>query len=494
MIMKIHSFGISLLMMAFATLCLMSCRENTEVKTYQIGKPTITTFSPTEGEVGTEITIEGDNLTNIDTVLIGDAPAIIRYRVSEHKLIAKVQSGNQSGKITVRNTAGSFTTDELFTVQYKQPVVDEYPTIATVYDQVVITGQNLHFITAVFLADNMTTIVAQRPTELVFTVPFYDSEEPVTLRFAYFNGTEDVKFGPEGATFLIEKQKPSVNLCPDSVEKYSPVQIMGEHLDLVEALYVGTLRMDIRLQNESMIEFDVPSNYFDGPFVDTLKAIFYGTKSMAFHDDFRVVSDPNEPRYNKYSNVTLSARVGSGGTEMAFFDADLGLVISSCEAEDNMQAIDFFLYDNSGYAQLYSPSNATNTAKNFKCDGTSITAANPTAWNEFYKTECLFRVLNPDNATQKAVIDAYEAGTIVKLDEEFFAGITPPSGKAPRVYQTDEDRNAGGTSHFSANSYAWGWVLNTTTGKNGIIKILGTKASAETGKTYEVSFDIIWEK
>lgn len=475
--------------------CLMvACKPEANTPDSTTQPPVIQTFAPTEGGVGTEICIEGENLTRIDSVWIGETPTRIKYRVSQRKLMIEVVSGVKSGAITVSNPVGRYTTKDIFTVQYKQPTVDEYPTEVTVYDQVVLTGKNLQFVSAVLIDGEPVSIIAQREEELVFEVPFHDDETPVTLRLSYFDGTQEKQFGPEGATLTIVKLKPIITTCPTGLTKYEPVRIEGERLNLIDALYIGELKADIRLQNETMIEFDVPGNYFDGPFTADLKAIYYGTKEMVLCPNFSVVSDPNEPRYNVYKNLVLSARAGSGGTETCFLDGDEGIVYASCEVEENMQSIDFFLYDNSGYAQLYSPNNATNTLKNYKCEGTSITAANPTAWNEFYQVECLFRVLDPANDAQKAIIDAYEAGTIIKLDEDFFAGVTPPSSKAPRVYQTDEDRNKGGNGHFSAESYAWGWVKNYATGKNGIIKVLSTKANAENGKTYEITIDLIWEK
>lgn len=477
------------------TSCLLSaCRQGANTPDPAAQSPVVRTFTPAEGGVGTEICIEGDHLTSVDSVWIGQTLTQIKYRVSQHKLMVQVISGVRSGAITVSNHAGRYTTQENFTVLYRQPTVEAWPSEVTVYDQVVLTGKNLQFVSSVLVDGEAATIIAQREDELVFEVPFHDDETPVTLRLTYFDGEKEQPFGPDGATLTIVKLKPVITICPTTLTKYEPVRIEGERLDLIEALYIGELKADIRLQNETMIEFDVPSNYFDGPFVGELRAIYYGTKEMVLCDRFSVVSDPNEPRYNVYRNIVLSARVAAGGTETCFLDADEGVVYSSCEAAENMGSIDFFLYDNSGYAQLYSPSNATNTVKNYKCDGTSITAADPNAWTEFYRTDCLFRVLDPTNETQKSVIDAYEAGTIVRLDADFFSGISEPTGKAPRVYQTDEDRNKGGTSHFSAESYAWAWVKNYATGKNGIIKVLSTKANSDSGKTYEITIDIIWEK
>lgn len=473
-------------------LCLSSCSTKDNVPVAGTQPPVISAFAPTEGGVGTLITIQGEELTRVDSAWIGQFPIDIKYRVSQHQLQLEVVPGAMTGPITLSNNAGRCTTTECFTVRYQQPIVDTYPTEVTVYDQVVLTGRNLQVVAAVLINGNPVRVIAQRENELVFEVPFHDSEEPVTIRLTYFDGEKEQTIGPEGATLIIQKLKPLVTECPTSLTKYSPVCLIGERLNLIDTLYIGNIKPEIRVQNETMIEFDMPSNYFDGPFVGVLKAIYYGTKELVLCENFSVISDPNEPRYNVYKNIVLSAR--NGGTEICFIDADQGIVYGSCEVEENMTAIDFFLYDQSGYAQFYSPNNATNTTKNYKCNGVSITANNPTAWNEFYKIECLFRVLNPDNSSQKAVIDAYEAGTIVKLDEDFFAGISEPSSKAPRIYQTDEDRDKAGTGHFSTKSYAWGWVKNKTTGKNGIIKILSTRANAETGKTYEVTFDMIWEK
>lgn len=473
---------------------MVACKPDTNTPEPENQAPVITSFVPSEGGVGTEITIEGNNLTRVDSVWIGETLTPIQYRVSQHKLVARVISGVKSGPITVSNNAGRYTTQDIFTVHYLTPTVDNYPTEVTVYDQVVLEGNNLQFVSAVLIDNNPVSIIAQREKELVFQVPFHDDETPVTLRLSYFDGEQEQQFGPEGATLTIVKLKPLITSCPTGLTKYEPARIEGERLNLIDTLYIGTLRADIRLQNETVIEFDVPGNYFDGPFTAELKAIYYGTKEMTLCPNFAVVSDPNEPRYNSYKDVVLSARVAYGGTEECFFDGEEGIVYGSCEVEDNMMGIDFFLYDNTGFAQLYSPSNATNTLKNYKCEGTSITAANPTAWDSFFQISTLTRPLNPDNATQKALIDAYEAGTIVQLDDILFEGISAPSAKGIRIYEKDADAVAAGQSTYvSLDKCNHIWIRNFNTEKDGIMKLTGMKANAE-NRVYEITFDIIWEK
>jgi hypothetical protein len=224
--------------------------------------------------------------------------------------------------------------------------------------------------------------------------------------------------------------------------------------------------------------------------------VYYGDKEVIFAKDFQVYADPDEPRFYRYTDVLLSARGNYGGLEMPFFDAESGTVISSCEAAENIPIIDFLLYDQAGYVQLYGPHNAANTVKNFKCDGKSIDPQDGT-WNAFYRPDegiiTCFRVLKPENETEKAIIDAYEAGTIIELNEEFFAGVSEPSSKAPRVYRSASD-DGYSNSHFSLDQYPYGWVRNFTTGKNGIIKVTAMPKEAVNGRIPELQFDIIWSK
>ena len=261
-------------------------------------------------------------------------------------------------------------------------------------------------------------------------------------------------------------------------------------------MFVGNEEVLIKLQSDEEITFDMPTDYFGGNMTGDLRAVYYGVKEVVFMKDFQVYADPNEPRYYKYDNVLLSARENYGGTEQSFFDCESGTVISSCDAAANIPIIDFLLYDQAGYVQLYGPHNASNTIKNFKCEGKSIDSQDGT-WTSFYDpnngTITCFRVLKPENEAEKAIIDAYEAGTIVALDEEFFAGVTEPSSKAPRVYRSATD-NGYSNSHFSLDQYPYGWVRNFTTGKNGIIKMKAMPKEAVNGRIAELQFDIIWSK
>lgn len=484
-----------ILIIAAIAAMLVAC-EQAYIPTYEEYAPELSDFTPKQGETGTEITITGRHLQRVDTVLIGGTKAAILYRISSEKMIAKVVNGNRTGSIRIANVHGWSQSQEVFTVQYAVPSITQYPDSGTVNAEVVVEGDNLHFIEQVLVDGKPTVIIAQRKTELVFKVPYSDEESKVSLRFTYFDGSTTQSIGAEGNSFVVLKEAPVVTYCPLSLTKYTPVTLQGEHLKLIEQMMVGNEPVEIKLQSDEEMTIDMPTNYFGGNMTGDLKGIYYGSRVVVLMKDFQVYADPNEPRYYTYKDVLLSARENYGGTETSFFDAETGTAISSCDAAANIPVIDFLLYDQAGYVQLYGPHNSSNTVKNFKCEGKTIDPQDGT-WTQFYDpdngTITCFRVLKPENEAENAIIEAYEAGTIVELNDDFFAGIAEPSSKAPRVYKSATD-NGYSNSHFSLDAYPYGWVKNFTTGKSGIIKVTAMPKEAVNGRIPELKFDIIWSK
>jgi len=477
-----------LILFIVASSLLVGCKEKLSISTFEVEQPSISAFTPAEGASGTQVTIWGTHLDRVDSVWIGGVSVPLRYRVSTQELVVEVSSDAKSGPVVVKNSAGSAQSVHAFTMHYLVPEVNVWPEKGTVYQQIVLEGANMHAIAKVKLGDQEADIIAKTTTELVFVVPYRDDEKPVAIRLVYYDETGAKEVGPAGETFVIEKQSPTIRSCPTSLTKYTPIMIKGELLSLFDSLKVGDERVLIKSKNDEEMVIDMPTNYFGGQMTADLIGWYYGVKTKVICQNFTVISDPNEPRYYTYKNVTLSGRTASGGTEMPFFDGETGSVISSCEAQGQMMAIDFMLYDNSGYAQLYSPSNATNTLKNFKCDGVSI-VTDASAWAAFFMVDTKFRILDPANTLHKAIIDKYEAGTIVSLDDAFFEGISAPSSKAPKVYQSDAS-----SSNISVDNYPYAWVRNFANEKDGILKVTNTKYSETSGKTYEITMDIIWEK
>jgi uncharacterized repeat protein (TIGR03803 family) len=77
--------------------------------------PTISSFSPSSGKVGTIVTINGTGLTQTTKVTFGMKAATFKF-ISDSKVTATVPSGAKTGKITVTTAGGSATSSGTFTV------------------------------------------------------------------------------------------------------------------------------------------------------------------------------------------------------------------------------------------------------------------------------------------------------------------------------------------------------------------------------------------
>lgn len=110
-----------------AVLCLFAgCREKLSVEQGATEAPTILSFAPTEGEAGTEVTILGTHLGEVDSVWLGDVLLPLRYRVSAEEIVVEISTTAQSGRLIVRNSVGVDTAQTPFEVQYAVPVVYEW--------------------------------------------------------------------------------------------------------------------------------------------------------------------------------------------------------------------------------------------------------------------------------------------------------------------------------------------------------------------------------
>ena len=87
--------------------------------------PTITSFSPTSGSIGTLVTIIGTNLNNLDTIKIGGVSAI-KISAKTDTLVAMVMPGAVTGSIFLKNTSGNVTSGSVFTnIASKIPSVQQ---------------------------------------------------------------------------------------------------------------------------------------------------------------------------------------------------------------------------------------------------------------------------------------------------------------------------------------------------------------------------------
>jgi hypothetical protein len=87
------------------------------------GAPTVTSFSPGSGPVGTSVTVNGTNFTGVTAVKFNGTAATSYTVNSDTQITASVPSGATSGPISVTTGAGTTTSSSSFTVT-TQPIVN----------------------------------------------------------------------------------------------------------------------------------------------------------------------------------------------------------------------------------------------------------------------------------------------------------------------------------------------------------------------------------
>ena len=132
--------------------------------------PTLRSFSPTSGPIGTVVTINGTGLTQTTKVTFGGVKATAFTVNSDSQVTATVPSGAKTGKITATTTGGSATSSSSFNVT---PTIGTFsPPSGKVGTVVTITGTGLTQTTGVtFGGVAVTTFTVNSDLQVAATVP-----------------------------------------------------------------------------------------------------------------------------------------------------------------------------------------------------------------------------------------------------------------------------------------------------------------------------------
>ena len=132
--------------------------------------PTITSFTPNSGPIGTVVLITGTNLTNIVSVRVNNIPASFTA-ISSTQIAAVVPASAQSGKITIKTTAGTATSSAAFTVVAAPSITSFSPPSGKVGSLVVVNGTNFAGISGVTVGGIDANYTVGSATQLTLVVP-----------------------------------------------------------------------------------------------------------------------------------------------------------------------------------------------------------------------------------------------------------------------------------------------------------------------------------
>jgi hypothetical protein len=143
----------------------------TPIATTPPAPPTITSFAPSSGPVGTKVTITGTNFTGTTSVAFGGTSSTFTVG-SATSLTANVPTGASTGTITVIAPGGTATSATAFTVTPPAPTISSFaPTSGTVGANVTIAGTNFTGTTKVTFGGTSALFTVVSDTALSATVP-----------------------------------------------------------------------------------------------------------------------------------------------------------------------------------------------------------------------------------------------------------------------------------------------------------------------------------
>ena len=187
--------------------------------------PTITSFVPISGPVGTSVVITGTNLSGATEVKFKNTSATSFAVNSATQITAVVPSGAMTGKISVTTPGGTASSATNFTVTAAgAPTITSFsPTSGSVGTSVTITGTNLTGTTSVAFNGTSAPFAVNNSTQITATVPPLATTGPITATNPNGTGTSATDF-----TVLLTRHPRAISLDLRRYARLTPgLQVNG---------------------------------------------------------------------------------------------------------------------------------------------------------------------------------------------------------------------------------------------------------------------------
>ena len=223
--------------------------------------PTITSFTPAFGPVGTVVTLTGTGFIGAPAVRFNGTAATNVTVVSATSLTAKVGSGSSSGLITVATSAGTVSSATPFLVGNPPSITSFTPTSGPTGTVVTLTGTNFLGTTQVQInGANARSFNVIKPTELTLTLDDNASTGLLTVTTPFGTASSTSRF-----TVLL---RPVINaFTPDKGKAGTEVVISGSHFTgATQVQLSGQAVTLLRVDSDIKITVKIPAGSITGPF------------------------------------------------------------------------------------------------------------------------------------------------------------------------------------------------------------------------------------
>jgi hypothetical protein len=284
-----------------------------------IPPPTIASFDPTSGPVGTEVTVTGSGLTGATTVAFNGVSASLFTVDSDTQLRATVPDSATSGPISVSNAAGTGTSADSFTVIPPPTIASFDPTSGPVGTEVTVTGSGFSGTTAVAFNGTAALFTVDGDFQLRATVPDGATSGPISVSNAAGTATSADSF-----TVIVAPVIASFD--PTSGLVGTEVTVAGSGFSGTTAVAFNGTAALFTVDSDAQIRATVPDGATSGPISVTNPA---GTGTSA--DSFTVIPPP-----------TIASFDPPSGPEGALIDVlGTGFATATAVAVNGTAATDF---------------------------------------------------------------------------------------------------------------------------------------------------------
>ena len=264
--------------------------------------PAITSFTPSSGSTGANITIKGKNFTGTTAVSIGGTP-VGSFAVVNDTSITAVVGGGTTGTLAVKTPVGTATSAGSFTViPLPPPVITSFsPLSGPIGTSVTITGTNFNTTAAnniVFFGATMATVANATSTSLTVSVPTGATYQNISV-LNTANGLSGSSAKPFNVTFKGLISAKSVDQKIDFTTGSAPVSVAVGDLD-------GDGKADLAVGNNNSANVSI--------FRNTSSSGAISTSSFAPKVDFSI----NASGYAV--SVNIGDLDGDGKSDLAVVD------------------------------------------------------------------------------------------------------------------------------------------------------------------------------
>ncbi|MFO0751555.1 MAG: hypothetical protein U1F43_38695 [Myxococcota bacterium] len=276
--------------------------------------PTLESFAPSEGPVGTTVTLTGAHLAGATGVSFGGLAAASFAVVSDTSLSAVIAPGTLSGTVTVTTPGGVVTTSDAFTVLPTPTVLDFAPASGPVGTVVTISGSHLTGATSVAIGGTATAFTVVSDSSVTAVVAEGTSSGPITV-------TTPVATATSSDAFTVVPVPSISGFTPGEGLAGATVTISGAHLTGASAVSFGGLAAaSFAVVSDTSVSAVVAAGSVTGPISVTTPG---GVATS--RDAFRMLFAPTLTGFSPSSalvgaSVSISGTHLSGATAVRFGD------------------------------------------------------------------------------------------------------------------------------------------------------------------------------